>query len=372
MKDKDLMQQSFAFGDDDTETEDTDIDKIPSDTISEEISATDETIESEGEVSVGEADEISEVEIIDKAADASANDAPVIIEDIDVSDTTHDVPLAEEASDADERGEENVDAPLVLYPSELAPLETPSEDTDSNEVENEPKEENSSADANAESEETGEAKAEEVSLPSPTIDEVTPEKKEPEKEEKTSFVRAAFDFLEMFVFTLVAVLVITSFIIRPSVVNGDSMQDTLENEQVLLISSLFYTPKKGDIVVVEDYATVLKKPIVKRIIATEGDVVRVTKTEIIVNGEALYEPYVRIDDPSYEYATWYVDCFGDKHDLRIGRDFYEITVPKGELFILGDHRNASKDSREIGTVDKDTVIGKVLLRVMPFDYFGKV
>ena len=254
--------------------------------------------------------------------------------------------------------------------SEEESLETLTIDASDTELESDGKDEDGAKTEEIVSEDNGK----EDNVPSPdkeTEDKKVAKKKE-KKEEKVSFLQSTFDFLEMFVFTLVAVLVITSFIIRPSVVNGDSMQNTLENQQVLLVSELFYTPKKGDIVVVEDYSTVLKKPIVKRVIATEGDIVRITKKAVFVNGEILDEPYVRIDFPDYEYSTWYMDCFGEKHDLRFGKDFYEITVPKGELFILGDHRNASKDSREIGTVDADAVIGKVLIRIMPFDSFGRV
>lgn len=215
-----------------------------------------------------------------------------------------------------------------------------------------------------------EKKEEEAPLPSPAEEKIKQEEKSVSK--RTAILGSAFDFLEMFVFTLVAVLVITCFLIRPSVVSGDSMQDTLEDKQVLLVSDLFYTPRRGDVIVVEDYATTLKKPIVKRVIGIEGDIVRVTKDAIYVNGERLEEPYVRIDFENYTYTTWYIDCFSEKHNVQLGRDYYEITVPEGELFILGDHRNASKDSREIGTVDADAVIGRVLIRILPFNSFGAV
>lgn len=167
-------------------------------------------------------------------------------------------------------------------------------------------------------------------------------------------INGIFDFLELFVFSLVAVLVFTTFFFRHSVVEGDSMVDTLHEGEHLIISDLFYSPKRGDIIVCEDYSTTLRKPIVKRVIATEGERVQVLMSgEVLVNGELLSEDYVYIDGP-----------------LPITP--VDTIVPEGEVFVMGDHRNMSTDSRMFGTVDEDSIIGKVLLRFYPFDKFGKV
>ena len=163
-----------------------------------------------------------------------------------------------------------------------------------------------------------------------------------------------FDFVELFIFTLLIVMVLTSFIFRHSIVEGGSMQNTLQDGEHLIISDAFYTPCRGDIVVCEDYTTGLRKPIVKRIIAIAGDTVDISVDGVIsVNGEILQEEYVFID----------------------GKAYYEplnIVVPDGEIFVMGDHRNASTDSREFGCVDADSILGKVLLRFYPFDKFGTV
>lgn len=165
-----------------------------------------------------------------------------------------------------------------------------------------------------------------------------------------------FDLSELIVFTLLAVMIVTSFFFRHSIVDGESMENTLHSGEHLIISDIFYTPKRGDIIVCEDYTTAIPKPIVKRVIAIEGDTVKITSNgEIYVNRILLEESsYVHIDDLGYHY-----------------RDL-EITVPKDELFVMGDHRNKSTDSREIGTVSEDSVLGKVLLRFYPFNKFGKV
>ena len=200
----------------------------------------------------------------------------------------------------------------------------------------------------------------------------TPHKKA-QKGEQTRKVDGIFDFIELFVFTLVVVLFVTSFIARHSIVDGDSMLGTLHHGETLIISDLFYEPRVGDIVVVDDHSTILKKPIIKRVIAVGGDTVRVTKVGIVVNGELLDEPYVYTDGLPYTYNVYPSDAYLDNPTLCVEAGvYYEFVVPEGEIFVLGDHRNDSTDSRAIGTVDVDAVLGRVLFRLLPFEVFGKV
>ncbi len=189
------------------------------------------------------------------------------------------------------------------------------------------------------------------------------EKEEEEKEqepynpEKPRRIDTRFDFIELFVFTLAIVMLITSFIFRHSIVEGPSMENTLFEGEHLIISDLFYTPEYGDIIVCQDYTTNIKTPIVKRVIALGGDRVKITKAgDIYINGELLLEGYVYIDDRGFEYKA------------------IELTVPEGEIFVMGDHRNESTDSRDphVGTISVDAVLGKVLLRIYPLDRFGRV
>lgn len=216
--------------------------------------------------------------------------------------------------------------------------------------------------------------SEEESVESPT-----PENKSV-TEGKQKKADSLFDFLELFVFTLAAVFIITSFFFRYSIVDGGSMENTLRDDERLILSSFLYTPERGDVIVVQDKSTELKDPIVKRVIAVGGDTIRVTRTAIYVNGEKLTEDYVYTDDyydrnnPEAEY-TYSVNpgdaLLPDVSNIDPG-NYYEVTIPEGKIFVMGDHRNNSKDSREIGLLHEDAVIGKVVLRFYPINKFGKI
>lgn len=168
-----------------------------------------------------------------------------------------------------------------------------------------------------------------------------------------------FDFVELIVYSLVIVLVLTTFFFKHSVVDGDSMQNTLHDGEHLIITNLFYTPQRGDVIVCEDYSTAVPKPIVKRVIGVAGDVIEITAEGVWRNGELLYESYVYTDGFEYDYNCEFV--------------FYEpVVVPEGKIYVMGDHRNKSTDSRVLGPIDEDSVIGKVVLRFYPFDKFGVI
>lgn len=194
------------------------------------------------------------------------------------------------------------------------------------------------------------------------------------KEEAPSrFIDTVFDFVELAIFTLAFIMILTSFFFHHSIVDGDSMLGTLEDGQHLIISNFMYEPSSGDIVVVEDYTTALKKPIIKRVIATAGQKVKVAKEGIYVDGRFLEEDYVFISQAGYYYDPTPSEAIRENDTLvEVPGLYYEFVVPEGEIFVMGDHRNNSTDSRHIGTVDEDALIGRVILRFFPFDKFGTV
>ena len=146
------------------------------------------------------------------------------------------------------------------------------------------------------------------------------------------------------------------------------MLPTLENGQYLIISDLLYTPKNGDIVVVQapDYKEG-KEPLIKRVIATEGQEVKINflTWQVFIDGVELNETYILKDD----YTT--MNC----EDMRPDENGeVKFTVEEGCVFLMGDHRNDSLDSRSemIGQIDERYIMGRVILRVTPFSKLGKV
>lgn len=158
---------------------------------------------------------------------------------------------------------------------------------------------------------------------------------------------------------LALITIIFVFVVRLVGVDGDSMLPTLHDRDYLLLESNFlYGPDRvdnGDIVVLNVPYYQDKGPIVKRVIATEGQTVDIDFEEglVYVDGELLEETYIK--EPTY--LSW-----GEKDGLS-----YPATVPEDCIFVLGDNRNDSMDSRfaEIGMVDQDCILGKVLFILLP-------
>ncbi len=171
-----------------------------------------------------------------------------------------------------------------------------------------------------------------------------------DKKERVRRVDSVFDFVELAIFTLIVVLSLSVFLFRHSIVDGGSMESTLHHGDHLIISSMFYTPKAGDIIVFQD-AEKHHDPLVKRIIATEGQTVTVlSDTEVLVDGERIVGGYV---DGVSDYI-YPITC----------------TVSEGHVFVLGDHRNNSADSRRFGEISVECILGRVLIRIYPMDGFG--
>lgn len=185
------------------------------------------------------------------------------------------------------------------------------------------------------------------------------------KSKPDNYLKSLFDFIEIFALAACVILIVFTFFTRLTVVEGGSMDTTLKEGERLLISDLFYTPEAGDIVVIQ--STLLPgelsgKAIVKRIIATEGQTVEIKEDGVYVFNSDGSGGKLNESDGSLGYTV--IPCYYIPQA--------PITVGEGEVFVMGDNRPISLDSRSFGCVDARTIIGKAYFRVAPISTFGAI
>ena len=167
-------------------------------------------------------------------------------------------------------------------------------------------------------------------------------------------------WLQALVMALVVLILLFTFVGRLIGVDGSSMVPTLHDKDLMLLRSIGYTPKQGDVVVLtKDFMHYVDRPIVKRVIAVGGQSVRIDYDEqvVYVDGVPLDEPY--INEPMRRpYSP----------EMTVN----EVTVPEGSIFVLGDNRNDSTDSRhqDLGVIDNRYVLGQAVMILLPFGDMG--
>ncbi len=170
--------------------------------------------------------------------------------------------------------------------------------------------------------------------------------------------KEAIEWMKIIATALIFAFIITQFI-RPTLVRGESMYPTLEENDYLIINRMAYKigePKDGDIIV---FSTELlqedgdRKDLVKRIVGVAGDHIKIENSKVYVNDKLIDEPYIHNN-----YTEGNID----------------IIIPEGKIFAMGDNREKSLDSRyeDVGLVNEKDVMGKVMIRLYPFNKIGKV
>ncbi len=184
--------------------------------------------------------------------------------------------------------------------------------------------------------------------------------------ESKSVLSEIYEWVDCAVITVLVILLLFSFVFKQVEVDGTSMNDTLLHKERVVISDAFYKPEYGDIVVIsnEVFGDI---PLIKRVIATEGQWINIedgivyvgdTKDSMEPKGNE-FTSHARTESivsPEYGYHT------------------YPLQVPEGTVFVLGDNRSISLDSRtqSVGFIDNRQIIGKALYRVYPFEKFGNI
>jgi signal peptidase I len=182
---------------------------------------------------------------------------------------------------------------------------------------------------------------------------ILPDEMGKKPQQGSSLTAEAYEWAESIVFALSIVVVIFTFIFRPVGVVGDSMKNTLHSGDKVVICNVNYTPKQGDIIVLSTKA--VDTPIIKRVIAVGGQTISIdyNKSKVYVDGKEYDAPI--------------------KESMRSAGDVtLPAKVPQGCVFVMGDNRNNSLDSRfaVVGMINTKYILGHAMFRILPFSSFG--
>jgi signal peptidase I len=169
-----------------------------------------------------------------------------------------------------------------------------------------------------------------------------------------SGARAFFDWLVVIAVALLVAFLVRTFVIAHFVVEGESMYSTLDTNDRVFVNKLSYRlhdPNRGDVVVLHQVTGASERDLIKRVIGLPGETVEVRNCTVLIDGRVLNEPYL---DPAVVTPT---DCGGD----------YTLdgVVPEDHVFVMGDNRGGSQDSRVIGPISEDDLVGRAFVVFWP-------
>jgi signal peptidase I len=165
----------------------------------------------------------------------------------------------------------------------------------------------------------------------------------------------AWEWTKAFLIALALVVIIRHFLFETYIVDGPSMRPNFDSGERLIVNKILYDfrdPKRGEVIV---FHATEEKDFIKRIIALPGETIKVDKDEVYINGQLLDEPYIQeeVEKMKKEGKTY--------NDLSMP----EMTVPEGAVFVMGDNRSDSTDSRMIGPIPYDQIVGRADIVLWP-------
>ncbi|MBO8162406.1 MAG: signal peptidase I [Brevibacillus sp.] len=178
-------------------------------------------------------------------------------------------------------------------------------------------------------------------------------------EEKTSITGRSevWEWIKALAIAIVFAFLIRTFLFAPFIVEGESMETTLHNNEKLVVNKAIYylkEPQRGDIVVFHAEAD---RDYIKRVIGVPGDTVEMRDDTLYINGNPVPEPYLEENKEKVKGAN-----------EPLTEDFGPVTVPEGQIFVLGDNRQNSRDSRALGSVDIEAVVGRAEFVFWPLSH----
>ena len=189
-------------------------------------------------------------------------------------------------------------------------------------------------------------------------DQIQTNKDEPEEqtsdEKKRSgflnFILSLFDFLKTVIIIIVLAFIIRVYLIQPFIVEGESMEPTFQNNDYLItekVSFRIHAPQRGEVIIFHPPDNPSLNYI-KRLIGLPGDRIQIKDGQVFVNGEKIDESYLATDSNTFA-----------------GKESYSVTLNQDEYFVLGDNRDHSRDSREIGAIPRTNIVSRVWFRLLP-------
>ena len=198
-----------------------------------------------------------------------------------------------------------------------------------------------------------------VSTPTAPDDaELPPIAPTPDKSGLSSGARAFFDWLVVVTIALLVAFLVRTFVLAHFVVEGSSMHSTLETGDRVFVNKMSYRlhdPNRGDVVVLHEVTGASERDLIKRVIALPGETIEMSNCEVKIDGRTLIEPYL---DP--EVVT-FNNC---------GQNFEPLVVPENHVFVMGDNRGGSQDSRAIGPIDEDDLVGRAFVVFWPTSHWN--